>query len=345
MEIPDEHPAREMIEGILEAGQRGASLTRQLLAFSRKQVLDLAVRSLEEDVAKSARLIPPLIGEHIAVEVELDPIGSRVRIDVDQLSVVLVNLAANARDAMPDGGNLLVRTGRVQHPPSLDENRIETGGGRVATIQVTDSGCGIDPEIASQIFDPFFTTKSRAKGTGLGLSAVHGIVRQLGGDVTVTSEVGEGSTFTVLLPAVEAELEAPRAKECSSSRHAGESVLLVDDERDVRKFVSRILTEKGYRVTEAARPSDALRLFEEAPDDFDLLVTDLVMPEMNGVQLTHGLRQVRSGLKVLFISGYTGDESGVDPFEPRGEGFVQKSFEPTKLLDEVRRALDRRRHG
>lgn len=314
-------PVYSQIEAIRSAGDRAAELTMQLLAFSRKQVLQPKALSLNDIVHDSERMLRRVIGEEIELVCLLDPSLRRVEADPGQIHQVVVNLAVNARDAMPSGGKLIIETANA---------------GPEVSLAVRDTGHGMDSATLEHVFEPFFTTKSVGKGTGLGLATVYGIVRQSAGHITVESEVGCGTTFTVLLPAVEgaAALEAAARPLPAGSG----SVLLVEDERDVRRLTATILENHGYRVLTAADGEEALRMFERCEHRIDLLISDVVMPRMRGPELAAHLRRRQPEMRVLFISGYT-DPSIANHVVTAASHFLQKPFAAEALVRAVSDAL------
>lgn len=316
------------LDQIVLAADRAAELTRQLLAFSRRQVLQPSVCDPAEIVAGVIPLLRRLLGEHIELVTHTAPQLGRVKVDLSQLEQVIVNLAVNARDAMPAGGTLTIETAN-------------DSSGRYVALMVSDTGAGIDQSTLSHIFEPFFTTKEPGRGTGMGLATVHGIVHQSGGSIHVETEPGRGSTFTVLLP-VATDEPTPVAAEAAprpDSRGA-ESILLVEDETAVRSFASRVLRRLGYAVLEAPSGTRALELAGAHSGDIDLLITDLVMPGLQGHQLASQLRAVRSGLRVLYVSGFA-ESSPVRPdTSPAGAIFLPKPFSAEELGRAVREALD-----
>jgi two-component system cell cycle sensor histidine kinase/response regulator CckA len=340
--IADDADARVAgsVRGIRAAADRAADLTRQLLAFSRRQVLELAAIDMNEIVADHAPMLRRLIGDDLDIRLELAPDASAVTMDAGQLVQVLVNLAVNARDAMPEGGTLTIETENVV----LDRAPTTTGtiSGPHVLLAVSDTGFGMDAATVARIFEPFFTTKEPGKGTGLGLATVLGIVEQSGGRVAVYSEPDVGTTVKVYLPSADAEAaQAPAVAvaAASSDRPVGrERILLVEDNDSVRGPIADVLADLGYGVLAAARPDDAL----EAADgeDVDLLVTDVVMPAMNGRQLAEALLADRPGMKVLYISGYTDDAViAAGAIEP-GVAFLQKPFGADRLAQKIRELLD-----
>ncbi|HUT76559.1 MAG TPA: ATP-binding protein [Polyangia bacterium] len=338
--LPESEPARTDLERIMQAGWRAASLTRQLLAFSRKQVLEPRVVDLNDSVRGLEELLVRLLGEDIRVVMQLADGLWPVEVDRGSIEQVLMNLAVNARDAMPGGGDLELRTANV----GLGEEEAARHGaspGPYVVLSVSDTGCGMDDKIRVRAFDPFFTTKEVGKGTGLGLSMVYGIVTQSGGHVRVASEPGRGSSFEVFLPratATERESVAsqgPRATPCGG----GETILVVEDEETVRSLVERILAVGGYLALSARSGQEALRICEEHPGTIHLLLTDVMMPGMTGGELAGRLAGIRPGVPVLFMSGYSDGADGGEAFGP-GARFVGKPFSADELLRAIREALD-----
>jgi ligand-binding sensor domain-containing protein/signal transduction histidine kinase/CheY-like chemotaxis protein len=332
---------REMLLEMLAAGHRAADLTRQLLAFSRRQVLALKVLDPNAVVADMERLLKRAVGEDVALTTAFDPAAFLVKADPVQLQQVLINLCVNARDAMPRGGCLRIETRNVALGPDSAKALPGAEPGAYVLLEVSDTGCGMTPELRARVFEPFFTTKGPGKGTGLGLATVYGIVRQSGGHVTVASEVGIGTTFQIYLPRAEGEpapLPPPPAVG-SVPRGAG-TVLLVEDEPSVRAVARHLLLACGYRVLEAEDGLDGLRVARAHDGRIELLVSDVVMPHLGGRQLAEELRKERADLRVLFVSGYTDDvvlHHGVSEAEV---AFLQKPYSPAALASTVRAILD-----
>ncbi len=339
--LADDAPARANLAEIARAAQRASGLTAQLLAFSRKQVLQPRVCDLNAIVAETQKMLSRLIGEHIAVETDLDPAAGRIKADPNQIVQVLMNLAVNARDAMPDGGTLRIRTSNVVVSAAQARERVGIAAGAHVALDVSDTGTGMTPEVQAHIFEPFFTTKDPGRGTGLGLSTVYGVVSQSGGSIWVEdSRPGAGTTFRVLLPRVAAPAERADDDPPHDAGGRGELVLLVEDEDLVRGFVERALADRGYRVVASAAPRDALALAERAAEPAALLLTDVVMPGMNGRELAQRLGNRWPGLRVLYMSGYTaGSVATLGILEP-GLAFLQKPFRPEELGARVREVLD-----
>jgi len=339
--LPEKHPARPNVELIQETAERAAVLTRQLLAFSRKQILALQVLDLNTIVASIERILRRLIGEHIQLVIEPSATPGWVKVDPGQMEQVILNLSVNARDAMPEGGRLTIRTAHVGVAEAAARTHAEIQAGPAVLLEVRDTGIGMSDEIRTRIFEPFFTTKPAGHGTGLGLATVYGIVKQSGGTIEVLSQPGQGSTFQIYLPRAE-ETEAPSPTDAAAPRHIGgsETILLVEDAEDVRDLARDILGLMGYNLMTASNPVEAIQVSQDHAGVMHLLLTDVVMPGMSGRQLADRLVADRPGLKVLFMSGYTDNaivHHGVlDP----GTAFVQKPFTPDSLSRKVREVLD-----
>ncbi|MBV9489942.1 MAG: response regulator [Verrucomicrobia bacterium] len=341
LESSPDDPRQESITEISRAAERAAALTRQLLAFSRQQVMELTLLDVNVLVTEAEKLLRRLIGEDIQLTTNLQPNLSRVRADSGQMDQVIMNLAVNARDAMPKGGRLIIETRDVEFDAVYAKAQPDVRPSRYVLLAVTDTGCGMTPEVQARIFEPFFTTKGVGHGTGLGLAVVHGIIKQSGGHITVFSMPGTGTTFKIYLPAVDEPSAAPAKAVASEPVGGNETVLLVEDEEPVRAVTALLLESLGYRVLEAAGGEEALRLVDADPGKIDLLMTDVVMPDISGRKLADKLRQRLPGLKVLFQSGYTGD-AVVRHGVPHAEvAFLQKPFCLDVLARKVREILDR----
>jgi PAS domain S-box-containing protein len=339
-ELTSENPLRRDIEIIQGAAERAAKLTHQLLAFSRKQILEPRVLDLNAIVTGIEPLLRRMIREDIEVATALDPAAGRVKADAGQIEQVLLNLAVNASDAMANGGRLTMATGNVTLDETYTRTHPEVEPGPYVLLSVSDSGHGMTAEVQARIFEPFFTTKEVGKGTGLGLATVYGIATQSGGQITVYSELGHGTVFKLYLPRVNAEPGiAEQERPAEISRRGSETVLLVEDDEALRTLAREILSIQGYTVLEATSPSEALRLAAAHPTPIHILLTDVVMPQMNGRQVADHLLAARPGLKVLFMSGYTDAaivQHGV--LEP-GTHFLQKPFTPDGLSRKLREVL------
>ncbi len=339
--LPANDPERKSIEEIQKAGDRAALLTRQLLAFSRKQVLQPKVLDLNSVVASTEKLLQRLIGEHIELLVVLNPDLGRVEADSGQLEQIIMNLAVNARDAMPSGGKLTVETSNVELDAEYAAQHPSTQTGTHAMLSVTDTGCGMDASTKAHIFEPFFTTKDFGKGTGLGLSTVYGIVSQSGGSVWVYSEPGIGTTFKIYLPCVDLVPEAaPPNGEAETVRRGWQTILIVEDDAALLQVTHQSLQQAGYTILTAQNPAEAIRISGAYPGSIHLMMTDVVMPGMNGTHVAAQLSALRPEMKVLYVSGYTDDtilRHGV--LEP-GLSFLQKPFSPATLIRKVCEVLD-----
>jgi PAS domain S-box-containing protein len=334
-------PQREDAEAIHKAGVRAAGLTRQLLAFSRKQILKPTVLDLNAIVEEARKMLERLLGEDIAITARLARNLGRVVADASQLDQVIVNLAVNARDAMPDGGRLTITTRNETIEPGMAGPRRVIPAGGYALLQVADTGIGMDATIQARLFEPFFTTKAPGKGTGLGLATVYGVVKQSAGYILVESEPGEGTTFSVYLPLVAHDTAGEELRAAVGAAVRGvETVLLVEDEPAVREIASRMLKRQGYVVLLAASGAEALAISAAFTGTIHLVLTDAVMPGMGGVEVVRRLRERRPALKALFMSGYTDDEIVRRGIVSSSMPFVQKPFAPADFARAVRDALD-----
>jgi PAS domain S-box-containing protein len=334
-------PQRDNLVQIKEAGQRAATLTRQLLAFSRKQVLQPRVLDLNAVVTNMDKMLQRLIGENIALATALTPGLGRVKADAGQLEQVLMNLAVNARDAMPQGGRLTIETANVEMGDAFARTHIGSRPGPYVMLAVRDTGCGMDAATQARIFEPFFTTKEKGKGTGLGLATVYGIIKQSGGGIWVSSEVGVGTTFTVYLPRVEEALDAVGPSLSPEADLRGsEIILLAEDEAGVRALARAVLRARGYQVLEAPSGEDAVRLSSAHEGAIHLLLTDMVMTGMSGCELAERLRAARPEMKALIMSGYMDQAIVRNGVLEGGAAFLPKPFTPLVLLQKVREVLD-----
>src|SRR5690606_29142001 len=347
-DLADQH--RSDIEEIRRAAARAANISQQLLAFSRRQVLLPMVLDLNRVVSETMQLLRTLLPANIELDMQLSSMIPWVRVDRTQVEQVLINLAFNARDAMAAGGRLVIRTA-IEHLDAADLRHrigIDIPAGTYSTFSVSDTGSGMDPNTVSHIFEPFFTTKGTGKGTGLGLSTVYGIVKQSEGYVTVRSEEGRGSTFTVFFPRTLAPgTSRPQDTEpaWSASRQGNETVLVVEDEEAVRTLTSGALRNAGYRTIEAVQGAEALRILADRGESIDLVLTDVVMPNMGGRELQERMAMLRLSVPVLFMSAYTGDEVRAKGLLDADDAFLQKPFTPVGLTAAIRRLLDEPRGG
>jgi len=347
-EIPQEDPLRPDLEEIQSAGERAASLTRQLLAFSRRQMLQPQIVDINTIVQQLEKLLRRLISEDVELVTALAGNLMPVRIDPAAIEQILVNLAVNARDAMPVGGRLTIETANVELDDTYAVTHVTMRPGSYVMIAVSDTGEGMDERTRTRVFEPFFTTKEQGKGSGLGLATVYGMVKQSGGYIWVYSEPGHGTVFKVYLPLAadrSAADEGHGGRRETDSMHGWETVLLVEDEDAVRALAREVLRRYGYVVLEARHGVDALRVAERHTDAIHLMVTDLVMPHMSGRDLAERLSTVRPAMKVLFMSGYT-DHAVMHRDLTPGSAFIQKPFTPEVFARKVRTLLDGERvHG
>jgi two-component system, cell cycle sensor histidine kinase and response regulator CckA len=332
--------ARSKIEEIRKAAERAASLTRQLLAFSRKQVLEPRVLDLTETVANMDKMLKRLIGEDIHLVTMLEPNLKKVSADPGQIEQVIMNLAVNARDAMPHGGKLTIETRNVYLDAAYARSHLSVRPGQYVMLAVSDTGHGMDAATQERIFEPFFTTKEVGKGTGLGLSMVYGILKQSGGNIWVYSEPGHGTTFKVYVPVVEEDVSAEPEASAPKTQKGTETILLVEDEEIVRNLLRDILEMEGYEVIVAENGQDALQACARQREQIHLLMTDVVMPGMSGRELVAQLTGQCAGLKVLYMSGYTDDAIVRHGVLDEGVAFLQKPFTPDAATRKVREVLD-----
>ncbi len=329
------------LEEIRKAGERASSLTRQLLAFSRQQVLQPRVLNLNAVVRDMEKMLRRLIGEDVELMTRLEEDLFSVKADPGQLEQVVLNLGINARDAMPKGGKLTITTANIYLDEQYADTHITVQPGVYVQLTVSDNGCGMTREVQKNIFEPFFTTKELGKGTGLGLSTVYGIVKQSGGNIWVYSELGQGTTFKIYLPVVEEEtVETDNRAQESYHPHGVETILLVEDDDMVRRMTREVLEISGYTVLEAATGGEAVRFCEHHAESIQLLLTDVVMPQLSGKELADGLTLVRPEMKVLFMSGYTDEAIVHHGVLKEGTAFIQKPFTSSALARKVREILD-----
>jgi PAS domain S-box-containing protein len=340
-QLPAGHAMRRDLLLIQQTGDRAATLTRQLLAFSRKQTLAPAVIDLNEIASGMRTLLERVLGEDVDLTMDLDPSLGHVTADPGQIEQVILNMAVNARDAMPEGGPLTLETRHVEVDPTYARQKVELAPGSYEVLSISDAGVGMDAATVARVFEPFFTTKPVGKGTGLGLAMAYGIVKQSGGHITVYSEPGSGTTFRIYLPRTEASESAPLAVAEAAARRGTEVVLVAEDDVNLRALTRDILASAGYTVLESQDVEDALRIAERQEGTIHLLLTDVVMPHMSGRVLAEAVKRFRPDVKVLYMSGYTDNaivHHGVlDP----GTALLQKPFTPAALARKVREVLDR----
>jgi two-component system cell cycle sensor histidine kinase/response regulator CckA len=337
--LPADDASRGPIREIRKAGDRAAALTQQLLAFGRKQLLAPVELSLNTILDDMSRMLRALLGEGVELTLYLDPSLGRVKADQGQIEQVILNLVVNARDAMPQGGRLVLETRNVYLDEEYARTHAEVAPGYYALLAVSDSGVGIDPETLGHLFEPYYTTKE--PGHGLGLPAVYGIVKQSDGHVEVESQPGRGSTFKVFLPLLDQVV--PTFEVQSDLAHAPtgtETILLAEDDEGIRRLAKLILDSLGYQVLEAADGRDALARLERHAGPLDLLITDVIMPNLGGRELADRLRGLRPDVRVLFLSGYSDHAISAHGIPGEGCGFLQKPFTPLALARRVREVLD-----
>jgi CheY-like chemotaxis protein len=343
--IGSDDPLRPEVEEIRTAGERAAALTKQLLAFSRKQVIEPKVLEVNAVVANLDKMLRRLIGEDIQFQTELGSAG-HIKADLGQLEQVIMNIAVNARDAMPRRGVLTIRTGSAVFDEAFIRQHVGARIGQYASIVVSDTGCGMDKVTKLRIFEPFFTTKDPSKGTGLGMAMVYGIVKQSEGYIWVDSEPGKGTSISVYFPRVQEEgLPLDPADAALALPGGSEIVLLVEDEDAVLSLVRGLLRSRGYTVLEASNAAEAVRISNDFIGPIHVLLTDVVMPEVSGRELADQLRQTRPDMRLIYMSGYTEDTVVHHGVRMSDAGFLQKPFTPDLLLRKMREMLDRPQDG
>jgi PAS domain S-box-containing protein len=342
MELKEGAPLRGNIEEINKASDRASDLTHQLLAFSRRQILEMKVLDLNALLPGVEMMLRRVIGEDIELVTRLAEDLGRVQGDWGQIEQVIMNLAVNAKDAMPDGGKLTIETANAELDEAYARAHVAVTPGRHVMLSFSDTGVGMTPEVRERVFEPFFTTKERVKGTGLGLSTVYGIVKQSGGNIWVYSEPGKGTTFKIYLPRVDEPLEEVVERVAGGELHRGdETILVVEDNDEVREVTVRILSRQGYRVLEASQGLDAFLISAEHDGPIHLLLTDVVMPKMSGRELAKTLMSIRPRIKVLYMSGYTDNAIVHHGVLETGMDFIQKPFAVDVLARKVREVLDK----
>jgi PAS domain S-box-containing protein len=332
-------PLRGSITTIQETAERAAALTRQLVTFSRKQIVTPRVLNLNAIVTDMKKMLRRLIGEDVELVCALDAELGKLKIDTSQAEQVVMNLAVNARDAMPSGGRLMIRTANATVDAERARRRVDVRPGDYVELSVSDTGIGIEEETLAHIFEPFFTTKVQGKGTGLGLSTVYAIVQQNGGHIEVESEPGRGTTFTIRFPRVEGEVAEVRPVVREEMPRGTETVLVVEDDDAVRDLVCQMLRMVGYAVLEARHGGEALLICEQSREHIHLMVTDVVMPQMSGRQLAERLAPLQPDMKVVFMSGHTDDAVIRHGVRNAMMTFIQKPFTPAALAKKVRAVL------
>jgi len=341
LQLPPEDPLQELVGQLLSSGRRAAALIRQLLTFSRRQIIEPQVLNLNDVVIEMERMLRRVIGENIELETVLAPNLWPVEVDRAQMEQVVVNLAVNARDAMPNGGKLIIETANVVLDDEYVARHLEVQPGEHVLLSVSDNGVGMSLEVKAHLFEPFFTTKERGKGTGLGLATVYGIVKQSGGSIWVYSEEGEGTTFKIYLPRAKGVPQPLRPPEAGREIPSGvETVLVVEDDDGVRELAQRVLQRQGYTVLTARNGQEALELSNRHPTPIHLLLTDVIMPGLSGRELAEQLQAHRPDLKLLFMSGYTDEAIARHGVLSPGVALVQKPFSPVELARKVRAVLD-----
>lgn len=338
--LAPQDPARGDVLEIKKAAERGTAITQQLLAFSRQQVLRPHVSDLNAVIAGVDRMLRRLIGEQIELDTLAGSDRAHIRVDPIQIEQVIMNLAINARDAMPDGGKLTIQTTDAKLDNTDPRRSFRVVPGPYVMLAVSDTGCGMDAETQTRIFEPFFTTKERGKGTGLGLSTAYGIVKQSGGYIWVDSAPGRGTIFRIYLPKVEDEIEEGHAHAAGAAPQGSETVLLVEDDEPVRKSVRRALEARGFNVLEAARGEEAILIEQQHEGPIHVLLTDSVMPGLSGREVARRLLLVRPQIRVVFMSGYSDDAALRHGVLPPNEAFLQKPFGPDAVARTVREVLD-----
>jgi signal transduction histidine kinase len=341
LQLQGNNPLREDIVEIKKAADRAANLTRQLLAFSRRQIMEMKVIDLNSLLRELEKMLRRVMGEDIELVTVLDDHLGKIKMDPGQMEQVVLNLAINARDAMPSGGTFILETTHVHLDEAYVRTHISVEPGQYVMLSATDTGSGMSPQVKERLFEPFFTTKEKDKGTGLGLSTVYGIMKQSGGNIWVYSEPGHGTTFRIYMPRVDQEADTlSRREDTVSMLYGNETILLAEDEPSVRGLAARVLRNQGYKVLEAVDGGEALQIAGRHKERIDLLLTDVVMPQMGGKELYDQLKPLRPHIKVLFTSGYTENAIVHQGELAFGVAFLQKPFSPIFLTHKVREILD-----
>ena len=340
LELKEEDPLKGNIRAVQKATERAANLTRQLLAFSRRQPMEMKVLDLNATLRDMDKMLRRVIGEDIKLVTHLAEDLGRTKTDPGQIEQVIMNLVVNARDAMPEGGRLTIETANVELDEAYVRGHVGVKPGRYLMLSVSDTGAGMTQEVKERVFEPFFTTKGAGKGTGLGLSTVYGIVKQSGGNIWVYGEPEKGAAFKIYLPRVDEPTEVFKEKLVKDLPRGSETVLLVEDEEEVRKLAAQILQRQGYKVLEAPQGGDALLICEQHQTPVHLMLTDVVMPGMSGHQLAERLKSLQPEMKVLYMSGYTDNTIIQHGVLVEGVNYISKPFTVDALARKVREVLD-----
>ena len=341
LKLAKDDPLREKIEAIYEAGVKASTLTRQLLAFSRKQVLEMRVLNLDDLLENLTKMLKRMIGENIEIKMNLDPSSGNIKADPGQTEQIVMNLAINARDAMPDGGTISIETQMVVLDEEYCKIHAEVEPGTYVALSVTDEGTGMPPEVMEKIFDPFYTTKEKGAGTGLGLSTVYGIVKQHNGHIYVYSEMGNGTTFKIYFPTIEKSADEKSPKSSPPMEKGVETILVADDEVSIRKLIRDTLEPLGYKILEASNGKEALEVFRQSELTIDMLLTDVIMPKMTGKQLGDILHDENPGFKILYMSGYTDNVIAHQGILDKNVNFINKPLIPSLLTKKIREVLEK----
>ena len=342
MDLPEDHAVRPDIETIGKASEKASRLTRQLLTFSRKEMVEMSAMDLNASIVEMSTMLKRVIRENIELELDLDPDCGNIKADAGKIEQILMNLVINARDAMPDGGRLVIGTRRETDPPPGGPSDVagETRTGNRIVLSLSDTGTGIPPEIMDNIFDPFFSTKDSGKGTGLGLSTVYGLVKQHDATISVDSSPGLGTRFDIRFPEVTSGIDRAERETARPARGGRETILLVEDSRAIRKVLSTMLSKLGYNLMIAEDGIRALEMVSMSESRIDLALTDVIMPHMNGKVLIDRLKRIQPQIKVIYMSGYTDDLIGEQSVVEEGSTFIQKPISYSKLASTVRTVLD-----
>jgi len=341
LDLAPDDPARINLEEIRSAAETAAGLTQQLLAFSRKQFMEMKVIDLNSSIRKLDKMLARIIGEDIELLTFLEEKLGRVKADPAQIDQAIINIVINARDAMPNGGKLTIETANVELDEEYAAKHVSVKPGSYVMLAISDTGVGMSPKVKERVFEPFFTTKEKGKGTGLGLSTAYGIVKQSGGNIWIYSEPGKGTTVKIYLPRVEQPLDEPKENAATERSSGNETILVIEDERALLKLVVELLSKQGYRVLGTADGAEALRLGKEHNEPIHLILTDVVMPKIDGPILAAQLKTIHPEAKVLYMSGYTDNAVLRHGVLEEGMDFIQKPFTREKLARKVRELLDK----